>query len=179
MRYFVLDCCEGDFQDDGGSLWCDSVGIESLIWTGSGRGDIGYRDGLIAGKEAYAQEGFNVGFKQSVLVGYNWGAVRGVTSVLTFLPDDLKEKLIETQEKRKKNQGLYESVYTISTVYALIFFRDDIMRKKLMEQTEPVKKSSDVARMNRMIDHAAVILKFMLESFNHFLTLLRSSYIYQ
>ncbi|KAG5249969.1 hypothetical protein IMY05_003G0155200 [Salix suchowensis] len=31
---------KGDFQDDGGSLWCDSVEIESLIWTGSGRGDV-------------------------------------------------------------------------------------------------------------------------------------------
>lgn len=40
---------------------------------------IGYRDGLIAGKEASAQEGFNIGFKQSVLTGYNWGLVRGVT----------------------------------------------------------------------------------------------------
>uniref|UniRef100_A0A6N2JW27 Essential protein Yae1 N-terminal domain-containing protein n=1 Tax=Salix viminalis TaxID=40686 RepID=A0A6N2JW27_SALVM len=106
---------------------------------------IGYRDGLMAGREASAQGGFNVGFKQSVLVGHNWGVVRGVTSVLTFLPDDLKEKLIETQEKRKK----------IRVLDALIFFRDDIMRKKLMEQTEPVKKSSDVARMNRMIAHAA------------------------
>ncbi|KAJ6702904.1 PROTEIN YAE1-like protein [Salix viminalis] len=34
---------------------------------------IGYRDGLMAGREASA------GFKQSVLVGHNWGVVRGVT----------------------------------------------------------------------------------------------------
>lgn len=40
---------------------------------------MGYRDGVIAGKEASSQEGFNIGFKQSVLVGYNWGLVRGVT----------------------------------------------------------------------------------------------------
>ena len=40
---------------------------------------IGYRDGLIAGKEASAQQGFNIGFKQSVCVGYNWGLARGVT----------------------------------------------------------------------------------------------------
>ncbi|PHU30496.1 hypothetical protein BC332_02589 [Capsicum chinense] len=37
---------------------------------------IGYRDGLMAGKEASAQEGFNVGFRDSVYVGYNWGLVR-------------------------------------------------------------------------------------------------------
>lgn len=40
---------------------------------------IGYRDGLIAGKEAIAQDGFNIGFKESVLEGYNWGIVRGIT----------------------------------------------------------------------------------------------------
>lgn len=39
---------------------------------------MGYRDGLIAGKEASSREGFNIGFKQSVLVGYNWGLVRAV-----------------------------------------------------------------------------------------------------
>jgi hypothetical protein len=40
---------------------------------------MGYRDGLIAGKEAAAQEGFNIGFKESVLHGNRWGLVRGVT----------------------------------------------------------------------------------------------------
>jgi len=40
---------------------------------------IGYRDGLTAGKEASAQEGFNIGFKESVVAGCNWGLVRGIT----------------------------------------------------------------------------------------------------
>nr|XP_048333250.1 protein trichome birefringence-like 40 [Ziziphus jujuba var. spinosa] len=39
----------------------------------------GYHDGLIAREEAVAQEGFNIGFKESVLVGYKWGLVRGDT----------------------------------------------------------------------------------------------------
>uniref|UniRef100_A0A6M2EWL8 Essential protein Yae1 N-terminal domain-containing protein n=1 Tax=Populus davidiana TaxID=266767 RepID=A0A6M2EWL8_9ROSI len=77
----------GDLQDDGGSLWDDSVEEldrdSDLDREWQRRHDqfhtIGYRDGLIAGKEDSAQEGFNVGFKQSVLVGYNWGVVRGVT----------------------------------------------------------------------------------------------------
>ncbi|KAJ4837499.1 ATP-dependent 6-phosphofructokinase 4, chloroplastic [Turnera subulata] len=91
---------------------------------------VGYRDGLIAGKEASAQEGFNVGFKQSVVGGYNWGLVRGVTSALACLPDDLKEKLIKTQEERNQFQGLYESVHSISTTDALKLFHDDMMTKK-------------------------------------------------
>lgn len=45
---------------------------------------IGYRDGLISGKEASAQEGFDIGFRESVLVGYNWGLVRGVTGYVLF-----------------------------------------------------------------------------------------------
>ncbi|KMZ74384.1 hypothetical protein ZOSMA_12G00700 [Zostera marina] len=52
-----------------------------------------YRDGLIAGKEASAQEAFNVGFKESVVVGYKFGLVRGVTSTLYGLPKHVKDKL--------------------------------------------------------------------------------------
>lgn len=40
---------------------------------------MGYRDGLLAGKDASVQEGFNVGFKESVFIGHRWGVVRGVT----------------------------------------------------------------------------------------------------
>ncbi|XP_065034363.1 calmodulin-like isoform X7 [Musa acuminata AAA Group] len=40
---------------------------------------MGYRDGISAGKEASAQEGFNIGFKQSASSGYKWGIVRGIT----------------------------------------------------------------------------------------------------
>ncbi|XP_010245241.1 PREDICTED: uncharacterized protein LOC104588807 [Nelumbo nucifera] len=88
---------------------------------------IGYRDGLMAGKETSAQEGFNIGFKQSVLVGYNWGIVRGITSVLACLPDGLKQKLVETLEKREKLQSLYESVHSISSIGALKLFHEDIL----------------------------------------------------
>ncbi|WMV37399.1 hypothetical protein MTR67_030784 [Solanum verrucosum] len=57
---------------------------------------VGYRDGLMAGKEASVQEGFNVGFTDSVYVGYNWGLVRGITSALASLPGGLKERMVNT-----------------------------------------------------------------------------------
>ncbi|KAA8519160.1 hypothetical protein F0562_013416 [Nyssa sinensis] len=41
--------------------------------------EVGYRDGLAVGKEATAQEGFTIEFEESVVDGYNWGLVRGVT----------------------------------------------------------------------------------------------------
>uniref|UniRef100_A0A803LR77 Essential protein Yae1 N-terminal domain-containing protein n=1 Tax=Chenopodium quinoa TaxID=63459 RepID=A0A803LR77_CHEQI len=41
--------------------------------------EAGYRDGLSAGKNVAAQEGFNQGFKDSVMIGNKWGIVRGVT----------------------------------------------------------------------------------------------------
>ncbi|KAI4333028.1 hypothetical protein L6164_017885 [Bauhinia variegata] len=61
---------------------------------------MGYRDGLIAGKEASAQEGFKIGFKQSVLTGYSFGLVRGIARAFAHLPEEMKEKRVETQEKR-------------------------------------------------------------------------------
>ncbi|KAL4384378.1 hypothetical protein GQ457_15G021470 [Hibiscus cannabinus] len=91
---------------------------------------IGYRDGLIAGKEASAQEGFNIGFKQSVPIGYNWGITRGVTSALACVPDDSRERLIETQEKRDKFSELFGCVNSVSASNALELFHDDILTKK-------------------------------------------------
>ena len=40
---------------------------------------VGHRDDIIAGKEASAQEGFNIGYKQSALFGCRWGLVKGIT----------------------------------------------------------------------------------------------------
>ncbi|XP_039027168.1 uncharacterized protein LOC120160926 isoform X2 [Hibiscus syriacus] len=127
-----------DIQADDGSLWggsdeeLDKTSDLDREW--QRRHDqfhtIGYRDGLIAGKEASAQEGFNIGFKQSVPVGYNWGITRGVTSALDCLPDVLRERLIETQEKRDKFQELYRSVNSLSSLDALKLFHDDILTKK-------------------------------------------------
>ncbi|EYU38259.1 hypothetical protein ABFS82_02G113300 [Erythranthe guttata] len=90
---------------------------------------IGYRDGVIAGKEAAAQEGFNIGFKDSVLNGYNWGFVRGITSAIACLPGGLKEKLVETEEMRNKFQSLQQSVQSLSTIDALKLFYEDGKRK--------------------------------------------------
>ncbi|XWS65768.1 hypothetical protein CRYUN_Cryun05aG0141900 [Craigia yunnanensis] len=143
---------ETDIQAEDGSLWGDSDEeldkASDLDREWQRRHDqfhtIGYRDGLIAGKEASAQQGFNIGFKQSVSVGYNWGLARGVTSTLAFLPDELREKLIETQEKRDKFQELYESVNALSTTDALKLFHDDILTKKAGEESEPAEAGVSV-----------------------------------
>nr|GEZ86452.1 hypothetical protein [Tanacetum cinerariifolium] len=91
---------------------------------------IGYRDGLIAGKEASAQEGFNVGFKESVVVGYDWGLVRGVTGALNCLPGELREKIIESQETKTKFHTLYESMNNQSTTDALKLYNDDLSKRR-------------------------------------------------
>ena len=46
---------------------------------------MGYRDGITEGQKDAAQEGFNIGFSQSVHVGYKWGLVRGITRYSGFL----------------------------------------------------------------------------------------------
>ncbi|CAN4080656.1 unnamed protein product [Withania somnifera] len=90
---------------------------------------IGYRDGLMAGKEASAQEGFNGGFRDSVYVGYNWGLVRGTTSALASLPDGLKERMVDTTEIQNKFQLLHESVQSHSTMEMLQLFHDYLSKK--------------------------------------------------
>ncbi|XP_019454208.1 PREDICTED: uncharacterized protein LOC109355476 isoform X2 [Lupinus angustifolius] len=147
--------CDGDDLDLDGSSWdafddkLDNSSDLDREW--QRRHDqfhtIGYRDGLIAGKEASAQEGFNIGFKQSVLNGYSWGVVRGVTSAFAYLPDQLKEKLVETFVKRNEFQGLYESVHSLSTTDALGLFNEDIKAKEAVQQSEHVEISPQTARL--------------------------------
>lgn len=87
---------------------------------------MGYRDGITQGQKDSAQEGFNVGFRQSVNVGYKWGLVRGVGSALASLPDSLKEKLVPDVQRRGKLQDLHRSVQEISADDAVQMFHESI-----------------------------------------------------
>uniref|UniRef100_J3L7V5 Essential protein Yae1 N-terminal domain-containing protein n=1 Tax=Oryza brachyantha TaxID=4533 RepID=J3L7V5_ORYBR len=89
---------------------------------------MGYRDGIAEGQKDIAQEGFNVGFGQSVHAGYKWGLVRGITSVLASLPDSLKEKLLPDVQCRGQLQDLNDSVQKISAEDALQMFHESILR---------------------------------------------------
>lgn len=64
---------------------------------------------------------------------------------MPFLPDELKERLIGTQEKRNKFRDLYESVHSLSTAGALRLFNEDLMAKKTLEQRENAEVSSHFA----------------------------------
>ncbi|CAD5174145.1 unnamed protein product [Musa acuminata subsp. malaccensis] len=85
---------------------------------------MGYRDGTSAGNEASAQEGFNIGFKQSASSGYKWGIVSGIIvglmGAFVSLPDQFKEKLVKELEDRGRFQSLYKPVQKISTDDALV-----------------------------------------------------------
>uniref|UniRef100_A0ACD5XDE9 Uncharacterized protein n=1 Tax=Avena sativa TaxID=4498 RepID=A0ACD5XDE9_AVESA len=89
---------------------------------------MGYRDGIVEGQKDAAQEGFNIGFKQSVHVGYKWGLVRGITSALDSLPDSLKEKLLLDDQRRGKLKDLHNSVQEISSDRALQLFHKSIVQ---------------------------------------------------
>ncbi|KAI0504304.1 uncharacterized protein LOC110116431 isoform X2 [Dendrobium catenatum] len=89
---------------------------------------MGFRDGISAGKEASAQEGFNHGFRESVYAGYSWGLVRGISSVISTLPDHLKEKLTSNQQNKERFQKLYESTRAISSNKALQIFYSSIQQ---------------------------------------------------
>ncbi|VVB02710.1 unnamed protein product [Arabis nemorensis] len=106
----------------------------------------GYRDGIIAGKEAASQEGYNIGYKESVLDGYKFGIVRGVSSALAFLPDDLREKLSDEQETRDKFQELHNSVYALSTKDAMKLFYETLTSNQGEEKSgeEEPRSGSDL-----------------------------------
>ncbi|KAL2491708.1 Essential protein Yae1 [Abeliophyllum distichum] len=124
--------------DNGSDDWCDEDGssrewelerIRNQFVT------VGYREGLMAGQEASAQDGFNIGFKQSVSAGYNSGIVRGVTSAMNCLSNELKERLVETEEKRHKLKQLHESVLSLSTSDALKLFHEEQSRQEHQQYT--------------------------------------------
>lgn len=95
---------------------------------------VGYREGLLAGKESSVQEGFNNGFRESVLAGYNWGLVRGITSSFACLPEHVKEKLVERSEAKTKLEILHGKVHSISGKDALKLFHEDVLKGELEAQ---------------------------------------------
>uniref|UniRef100_A0A0A9D7R8 Essential protein Yae1 N-terminal domain-containing protein n=1 Tax=Arundo donax TaxID=35708 RepID=A0A0A9D7R8_ARUDO len=121
-------------EDNDDDIWgdaSDSPGHESTLdreWIHRQNQfhKMGYRDGVTEGQKDSAQEGFNVGFRYSVHVGYKWGLVRGVTSALASLPDSLKEKLLYDVQRRGKLQDLHSSTQEISADDALQMFHDSI-----------------------------------------------------
>lgn len=131
-----------DARDNGFDDWCDEDG-SSCEWESERICKqfvtVGYREGLMAGQEASAQDGFNIGFEQSVSTGYNLGIVRGVTSAMNCLPNELKERLVETEEKRNMLKQLHESVHSLSTSDALKLFHEEQTRTSAIpnENTNP------------------------------------------
>ncbi|CAN6457951.1 unnamed protein product [Victoria cruziana] len=138
------DGCRGDGRDGKSELDREWNRRRNQFHT------IGYRDGLMAGKEASAQEGFNAGFKESVMAGYNWGLVRGITSTLACLPDELKEKLIGRPDKRDEMQALYEATRSVSSSKALGFFHDDLINRKSLDSGP--RSSGDLIEPNVLGD---------------------------
>ncbi|XP_072959057.1 uncharacterized protein [Typha angustifolia] len=108
---------------------------------------MGYRDGITAGKEASAQEGFNAGFKQSMHVGYKWGLVRGITSALAKLSESSKEKLVPSYETRERFENVHKSVQAISTDDALKMYHKYIFQNGSMQSCDHPEQKSQVNSM--------------------------------
>lgn len=76
-------------------------------------------------------------------------------SALACLPDELRERLIETQENRDKFQELYESVNLLSATDALKLFHDDILTKKAVEQSGSTEASVSVGAAQEHISNSS------------------------
>ncbi|KAF3336011.1 putative tRNA 2'-phosphotransferase isoform X2 [Carex littledalei] len=112
---------------------------------------MGYREGITEGKEASAQEGFNVGFRQAVRVGKKWGLVRGITSAISCLPESSVEKLVPDIEIRERLKEIQKAVQAISSDNALKLYHDTIQK-------------SDSLRSMDCGDHCEEIFGFKVES---------------
>ncbi|CAN6347072.1 unnamed protein product [Urochloa humidicola] len=123
---------------------------------------MGYRDGITEGQKDSAQEGFNVGFRQSVNVGYKWGLVRGTTSALASLPDNLKEKLVPDAQCRRKLLDMQSSVQEISADDALQMFHESICQSSHPSEESHVTSSANGAtesnRIKSMSNDLVVVL---------------------
>lgn len=90
---------------------------------------------------------------------------------MALLPDGLKERLIEPQEKRTEFQKLYESVHSLSTQDALRLFNDALMAKQAAEQGEKAEVISSVeglqeqrSERNPLGNYFAELRSLLLES---------------
>ncbi|KAF2322431.1 hypothetical protein GH714_017008 [Hevea brasiliensis] len=156
---------EGDLQDEDGSFWGDSDEeldkASELDREWERRRDqfhtIGYRDGLIAGKELLLKMDLTLVLRSQCLKD-----TIGVW--LEVLREGLKERLIETQEKMNKFQTLNESVHSLSTMDALKLFHDDIMAKKehlkaASEEASSQNDGSDCSLGNYVGELQSLLLK--------------------
>ncbi|CAO2167725.1 unnamed protein product [Urochloa humidicola] len=123
---------------------------------------MGYRDGITEGQKDSAQEGFNVGFRQSVSVGYKWGLVRGVTSALASLPDNLKEKLVPDAHCRRRFLDVHSSVQEISADDALQMFHESITQSNHPSEDSHVKSIADGATESNRIKSLSEDLVLLL-----------------
>ncbi|KAL8161000.1 hypothetical protein V2J09_012489 [Rumex salicifolius] len=158
----TVESLEEDNSHKDGSLWGDSddetSGVSELDREWKNRREQfythGYREGISAGQIDSAQEGFNNGFKESVLAGYNWGLVRGVTRALAHLPEELRKKMVRTEDNIAEFKSLHESARSISTEAALKLFYDDKNRKN---------SDSEISDSNNVLEDHFKKLQFLLQ----------------
>ncbi|KAJ3676222.1 hypothetical protein LUZ60_003634 [Juncus effusus] len=144
---------EGAFHD--GEIWDDesdeNSNPESNLkrewnWRHNQFHTMGYREGITVGKKDSAQEGFNIGFKQSAPVGRKWGLIRGIISALASLPESSIEKLVPNIEMRQKLLDLFKSVKEISSDDALRIYHQVIIQNKSMQSFDSCDHSEEIFR---------------------------------
>ncbi|KAH9567535.1 hypothetical protein CY35_03G031900 [Sphagnum magellanicum] len=88
---------------------------------------LGYRDGVEEGKNSSVQEGFDEGYREAAIAGFNWGVARGITSAFAALPVSLKEKLVSDVSVIGRLEALHTTISALSSTDALrSYYRDSV-----------------------------------------------------
>lgn len=121
----------------------------------------GYREGIIAGKEASLQEGFDMGFANvGVPIGRELGNLRGIASALVaYLSEDAHDlKLSEVEEARAISTSLSQirfSDIAPGDLEAEQHAREHINDDPAISQTEELSQKRDMEILEDMLSQLA------------------------
>ncbi|KAF4612339.1 hypothetical protein D9613_003930 [Agrocybe pediades] len=109
----------------------DESNVREVEWAkiSSEFSNVGYREGIIAGKEAASQEGFDIGYATvGVPIGRELGILRGISSVLLAFLKDAADMGVQEKE------NLVAEARDISSQLSKVRFSDIMPRDLEAEQ---------------------------------------------
>lgn len=83
---------------------------------------------------------------------------------MNCLPNELKERLVETEEKRNKLKQLHESVHSLSTSDALKLFHEEHTRTSAMQHENSNTDITQISDVVVLINYYKELQSFISET---------------